>query len=125
MIPTFQNPCELCLAACLPWDCSVNFHCIGWRNFVKRRSVVVMTRTCAAHIQGNITSLAHLVRAVTLPTQSVPCRILMRHDPMLHKLPHSQVNCCSMRALRCRVTSSTSLNSVCTDCSSLSSRHLL
>ena len=92
---------------------------------MKHRSVVVMTRTCAAHIQGNITSLAHLVRAVTLPTQNVPCRILMRHDPMLQKLPHSQVNSCSMRALRCRVTSSTSLNSIFTICNSLFSRHLL
>ena len=83
---------------------------------------VVMTRTCAAHHQGNTTSL---VRAVTMPTQSVPCRISMRHDPMLHKLPHSQVNCFSMRALHCRVTSSTSLNSVFTDCTSLSSRQVL
>ena len=92
---------------------------------MKRCSVFVMTRTCAAHHQGNTTSLAHVVRAVTMPTQSVPSRISMRHDPMLHKLPHSQVNCCSMRALRCCVTSSTSLNSVFEDCSSLSSPHLL
>ena len=92
---------------------------------MKRSSVLVMTRTCAAHHQGNTTSLAHLVRAVTMPTQSVPSRISMRYDPMLHKLPHSQVTCCSMRALRCRVTSSTSINSVFTDCRSLSSRHLL
>ena len=92
---------------------------------MKRRSVVVMTRTCAAHHQGNITSLAHMVRAVTMPMQSVPSRISMRHDPMLHKLPHLQVNCCSMRAQHCRVISSTSLNSVFTECSSLFSRNLL
>ena len=92
---------------------------------MKRPSVLVMTRTCAAHHQGNTTSLAHMVRAVTMPTQSVPSRISMRHDPMLHQLPHLLVNCCSMRALRYRVTSSTSLNSVFTDCSSLFSRHLL
>ena len=88
-------------------------------------SVLVMKRTCAAHHQGNTTSLAHLVRAVTMPTQTDPRRISMRHDPMRHKLPHSQVNCCSMRALRCCVASSTSLNSVFTDCSLLSSRNLL
>ena len=92
---------------------------------MKHCSVVEMRGTCAAHHQGNTTWLAHLVRAVTMPTQSIPSRFSLRHDPMLHKLPHSQVNCCSMRALRCRVTSSTSLNSVFTDCSSLSSRHLL
>ena len=90
-----------------------------------KRCSVVMTRTCAAHHQENTTSLAQLVRAVTMPTQSVPSRISMRHDPMIHKLPHSQVNCCSMRALRCLVKSSTNLNSEFTDCSSLSSCHLL
>ena len=92
---------------------------------MKRCSVVVMTRTCAAHHHENTASLAHLIRAVTMPTQSVPSRISMQHDPMLNELPHSQVNCCSMHALRCRVTSSTSLNSVFTDCSLLSSRYLL
>ena len=92
---------------------------------MKRCSGLVMTRTCAAHHQGNTTWLAHLGCAVTMPMQSVPSRISMRHDPMLHKLPHSQVNCCSMRALRYLVTSSTSPNSVFTDCSSLFSRHLL
>ena len=92
---------------------------------MKRCSVVVMTRICAAHHQGNTTSLAHLVAAVTMPMLSVPSRISMRHDSMLHKLRHSQLNCCSMRALRYRVISSTSLNRVFTDCSSLSSRNLL
>ena len=92
---------------------------------MKPCSVLVKTRTCAAHHQGNITSLAHLVRAVTMAMQSVPSRISMRQYSMLHKLPHLQVNCCSMRALRCRVTCSTSLYSVFTECSSLFSRPLL
>ena len=77
---------------------------------MKRCSVLVKTGTCAAHHRGNTTSLAHLGHAVTMPMQSFPSRISMRHDSMLHKLPHLQVNCCNMRALRCRVTSSTSLN---------------
>ena len=50
---------------------------------MKRCSGPVMTRTCAAHHQGNTTSLAHLVHAVMMPTQSVTSRISMRHDPML------------------------------------------
>ena len=50
---------------------------------MKRCSGPVMTRTCAAHHHRNTTSLAHLICAGTVPTQSVPSRIPMRHDPML------------------------------------------
>ena len=40
----------------------------------------VVCRSAPLCNQGNTTSLAPLVRAVTMPTQSVPSRISMRHE---------------------------------------------